>query len=697
MTPARIAKLLDEPEPETRRLAAQQIAQVHGDEAAALLLRALGDPDWRVRKEATVIAASVQKRDAVLSALRVALDDKVNLGLRNAAVEAMIAIGSDALPVALAALEALDEDGRKLAVEALAGMPDLRGTVALSRALGDADPNVRVASAEALGRAAEAGEEARTIAIDALVALLACDDTMLKLSALDSLTRLEAKLSWRTVEPFATDPILKRYALSAAAASREVDAIRALANAVGDASPIVAREAVIALGEAVLADPDDANVVETASAMMRPSLRAHDTVRSMAEHEENPHARGAAIAALGLLRDPDDVSVLVDALSDPEMADRAEVALKVFGEEALQPLMEAGRTAAPNVRGATLSLVPVLSPPEDETEVLAVMREALRDPSTDVLLAAMRVFGRTGAASDLRDVARLALHPDLRVADSAVTALHELAARHEAEARALLGELDASGAEAVLGCIVIDALARKTIVDGRDVAFLQGALSNGDPRARRHAVEALSTVAAGAGPYGQGDARAADAVSFALADEEPEVVMAAVRALGRLHRAEPLVALLDASRDPATVAAALRAIADADRDRALHVALPLVRSLDSGVASAAVEALGSLTGPARDDALFAALEHTDYEVVKLALSELGRATSARSLTRIGLALDHVARDVRRLAAELLGQEGSTSAHALLRARLDREKDVSVRVAIAAALSARSRGGGEEMR
>jgi HEAT repeat protein len=145
------------------------------------------------------------------------------------------------------------------------------------------------------------------------------------------------------------------------------------------------------------------------------------------------------------------------------------------------------------------------------------------------------------------------------------------------------------------------------------------------------------------------------------------------------------------------VAAALRALAEADRDRALEAAQPLVRSPDAGVASAAVEALGTLRGSARDDALFAALEHGDTEVVKLALSELGRALDARSFNRVGMALDHAARDVRRLAAELLGQDGSVAAHGLLRARLEREKDVSVRVAIASALSARRGGGGEEAR
>ena len=134
--------------------------------------------------------------------------------------------------------------------------------MALTQALRDEDPNVRVAAAEALGRSGDAGEEARQLAITALLRVLASEETMLKLAALDALSRLEAKLSWRTVEAFAKDPILKRYALAAAAASREVDAIRALAEAVGDSSSIVAREAVIALGEAVLAIPDDAHLVE---------------------------------------------------------------------------------------------------------------------------------------------------------------------------------------------------------------------------------------------------------------------------------------------------------------------------------------------------------------------------------------------------------------------------------------------------
>ena len=275
--------------------------------------------------------------------------------------------------------------------------------------------------------------------------------------------------------------------------------------------------------------------------------------------------------------------MLVDALGDPELADRAEIALRVFGEEALDPMLEAGRAGGPNVRGATLSIMPSLAASAESSEVLDVMRQALRDTSVDVILAALRVFGGAGDASDVRDVAGFALHSDPRVADAADTALYELAARHEREARAVVAELDASRAEAVVGCIVIGALAAHGSRREGDVPFLQAALSNGDARARRAAVEALSTVAGVAGAPGTGDAHAGDAVVFALADEEPEVALAAVRALGRLRRAEPLVALLGASHEPTTWP---RPSARSARPTAIgrsHAALPLVRSPDAGI------------------------------------------------------------------------------------------------------------------
>src|SRR5690606_36235098 len=151
-------------EPEVRRRATQEIPALPAPESCELLLQALGDDDWRVRKEAAAIATRVEPRTAVVFAVARALAEHENVGLRNAAVEALVSIGPDAVPGAIDALGRLDADGRKLAVEVLAGAPTLAGMKTLVRAASDPDVNVATAVAEALGRAHLAGEEAREIA-----------------------------------------------------------------------------------------------------------------------------------------------------------------------------------------------------------------------------------------------------------------------------------------------------------------------------------------------------------------------------------------------------------------------------------------------------------------------------------------------------------------------------------------------------
>ena len=91
-----VAWLLGQEEPEARRVAVQQLVKVRSGDVAELFVRALGDSDWRVRKEAASIATSLERRDEVVRALVRALDNKENIGLRNAAVEALITIGTDA-------------------------------------------------------------------------------------------------------------------------------------------------------------------------------------------------------------------------------------------------------------------------------------------------------------------------------------------------------------------------------------------------------------------------------------------------------------------------------------------------------------------------------------------------------------------------------------------------------------------------
>jgi HEAT repeat protein len=677
--------LLQQAEPEARRVAVQQIAKVRGADAAELLLRALGDDDWRVRKEAAVVTPTLERREEVVAALVAALEETVNIGLRNAAVEALVAIGPDAVAATVEALSRLDADARKLAVEVLGGVADFRCTTALSRALDDEDANVRVASAEALGGAALAGDESLELATNSLVEALSTRDPFLKIAALESLARMEVQLPWSVFEPYVNDPLLRRYAIAAACGSREPDAVRALAFATGDPSPTIAREAIVALGELVADLPRDGELIKVARDSLRriPAGCAH--ARTAALDAEDAPARSGALPLLGLLREARDVALLVDALGE-DVAERADLALRLFGPEAIGPVLEAARGARPSVRAAALELAASLDG-ADAAQVHGALRAALDDTPLEVVASAIDALGALGDANDLRRIASIVGHGDQRVRAAATNAVWELAARHVDTARAILDDASSGDDPLALGCILLGAIASTQKLREDDIRVLERALAHDRPQVRRAAIDALAQA---------GGEAAADAVVFALADEEHDVQLAAVRALGRLGRADTLVGVVADTRDPVLTAAALRALGDADPASAVVAACPLVRHADAAIACAAVEAIGHLASarvPANitatcEDALFLALDHADVEVVKLALSLVGALSGARALARLGLCLDHGSWEVRRVAAELLGQNRANSAQALLRARYEREKDPIVRDAIAAAVSLR---------
>lgn len=674
------ARLLDA-EPEVRRRAVQDVPQLPAPESCELLLVALGDEDWRVRKEAAATAARVEPRTAVVFAVARALAERENIGLRNAAVEALILIGPDAVPGAIDALERLDADGRKLAVEVLAGAPTLVGMKALAQTSNDADVNVVIAAAEGLRKADLAGDEARELATTTLETLLGSEHTQVRVAALDALGALQAFVPWASLEPLLGDPLLRRNAIAAAAGNIAPRALLALAGAIADPSPTFAREAAASLGRSLEEAWEDDELVEIAAKTLRASAQAHARLRALAGELADPAVRGAAILALGLVRDPDDVSLIADALGDDEVAERAEAALHLFGQDAVEPLLVAGRSAAPPLRGATLSMLPGLA--RSEPSPLAAVREALADASADVVAPALKSLAIVGVEADLTPVARHVRSQDPKIASAAQGALLAIATRHPAAARGMLEGVNPRGDDAIWAVIVVEALARAGAAVPADEQLLAGALTHRAAVVRRGAIDALAAV---------GGDDAADAVSVALADEEAVVALAAIRALGRLGRAEQLASLAASTRDPIRLGTVIRALRDADPERAFAAARPLLRSREASLAATAVEVVGSVALEGQVEALLSATDHPDHEVVKLALGEIAKLGDERAITALASAIEHTAESVRKCAAELLGQTSaagrSMETDAVLRSRLDRERSAEVRQAIMQALAAR---------
>jgi HEAT repeat protein len=122
-----------------------------GSEALPLLLRAMGDVDWRVRKTAVEALLSLGGED-VISGLIQALSAHDNAGARNSAIEALVQIGGHAVAPLLGIIGTPDPDVRKFVVDILGDIKDRQAVPALIGRLEDADENIRVAAAEALGK-----------------------------------------------------------------------------------------------------------------------------------------------------------------------------------------------------------------------------------------------------------------------------------------------------------------------------------------------------------------------------------------------------------------------------------------------------------------------------------------------------------------------------------------------------------------
>ena len=95
-------------DPESRRRAVEflrdTLREPHAEElaldaevASRYLLRALGDSDWRVRKQAIEVARWLAPSPELLNGLLCAFEPGDNVGLRNAAVEALGAFSESAV------------------------------------------------------------------------------------------------------------------------------------------------------------------------------------------------------------------------------------------------------------------------------------------------------------------------------------------------------------------------------------------------------------------------------------------------------------------------------------------------------------------------------------------------------------------------------------------------------------------------
>lgn len=665
---------------EVRRRAVAALAHEGDGDRARLLIAALGDADWRVRKEAALVAIEMADTWDLFAPLVDALCQGENVGLRNAALEVLERLGPRAARALLDALPAVPASARKFIVAAL-GFAGSAGVGKLAELSNDPDPNTAQAALEALARVGGRGAE------DALRAHLSNASPVARLAALEGLERLEARLTYDQLAPLLADRLVRRLAVRVLGWSDDRRSIPALYGVLGDPSPATVAEAVSALGRVLEHGGPCAEEAARHAGSMSESTR--NTLRALAGAGSD-RARQSATCLLLLARDREVLGVAAELASEDRIPPVALDALRAWGGPAIEPLLEASASLGARARSAALEMAADLAALDPDTSksarpsLIAALRGALSGDEPSAAAAAATAMATFGEPDDAPALVRSASRFPEQAARGAGWALERLAANHPKAVEQALAAVTLDGA---VGAALLPAVARVGGESAKD--RLRATLSADDPRARRAAVLALPRL---------GGVHAVELAGFALADEDLDVQTAAVLVLAQLtdEEGKPLgtehLRLALRSGPEPVVAAAARALG-AIFDRA---SIPALRELVSegraGVAVAAMESLRTLGDPALDDLLVEALGQTDEELVKEALRAIAaRSDAPRRAARIGLALEHAAWDVRQLAARLLGELGGEAATSALEARADRESDPGVRRAIDDALG-KIRGG-----
>ncbi|MCA9575153.1 MAG: HEAT repeat domain-containing protein [Sandaracinaceae bacterium] len=658
---------------EARRREVIRLGQLSPTDASGIagLVGALGDTDWRVRKEAAALLGQRAGPPALIERLVDAVVQGENVGLRNSALEALAKHGGTVADALLRRLPLVDVAAKKFIVEGLGNTGAVGAVPALVDAVHQPDANTAAAAVEALSRIG--GREAEL----ALRGLLRSADPFQRLAALDALTRLSSEVPYDELAPLMGDRMTQRVALELLGRTGRVEALDPLVEALEDRSLTVAGSGAVGLVRLFDASPELTRAVSARARQLTP--RARESLRLLVV--EGALAVRQAAAHLAILgQDPGILEVALGLASEGALPSEALQAFLHWGPSAIEPLLEVHGQTSGLVSGLSLELACDLlqhadaagaAPSEQLTRAVRASLSAALDAHDEaVRRAAVRSLTACPEEGDAARLVTMLQAAGEELATAVGVALRHLLAVHPAAVgRALQGiSFDWPGA-AVVCDIIAD------VDDAQRLEGLRAAQASASPVVRRAAVLALAKVH---------HDDSAECVRLSLSDDDVNVRVAAAEALGVLGRVLGADSLRGALRvaleadTPAVVAAAARALALAGDTRSVPVLREKLQSERPGVALSALEALRVLQAPL-DDALADLARHSDEEVVKQALSLSLRGDPETALRVAGEALRHVAWHVRAVAVNALADvPGGVD---VLRAHADAETDPHVRRAL----------------
>ncbi|MGE5892878.1 MAG: HEAT repeat domain-containing protein [bacterium] len=655
-----LQKLLKSDNIEKRLQAVESLRDRRDPESLGVLIEAMKDESWRVRKTATDVLQNQFRPDdyinGVLSLL--AIDD--NAGARNSAIDLLITMGKPAIPYLIEAFRTDNHDVRKFVIDVIGEITDKRALPLLLGALKDADENVKASAVEHLGKLKE------PTVVDALIEILRGDDIWTAYPAADALGRICDRKALPALVQALGNKMLREPVLRSLACFSDPETLDHIIPLLVSGSRSVKDEVLRTINafyrqgvsEAVIADKFRRHLGD----------RAFDLLMEFV-WSTRADVRLSAILLLGILKDSRAVKPLLSMSGEDEFRDEIRRALIFIGRDNPRYILELfGDLTIIQKRFLAGVAAQIQNP-----AFLDLFCSLLKDEDGHVRALAARGIGGIGDPATARSLMGLMSDPFVDVQEAALEAL-----------AALPGGVDRDE--------VIAGLSDRRPDVRKNAAFLLGKI--GDPRSvhaigfvmkdpdvsvRKAAVQSFSLI---------NDPLLTKYLMVALTDEIPAIRIEAAYALGKVHTPESTDALILLLSDPDELVrvAAAKAIGIHSDEKAADMLIRVLTDENGFVVTAALETLGTIrTGKSRD-AIIRMLSSGDDEIRRTAISALAGFSGI---------VDHVKpflRDpdwaTRRIAVETIGKQAQGPTLSLLEEVYDLEEDPTVKKMIEAVFSAR---------
>ena len=645
-----------------------------GESQIVLIIEAMGDSEWQVRKEAVSAMARVKDngdKGPIIQRLLDRICQNDNVGRRNAAADLFVQWGKASVLPLLSNLNKVNEDTRKVVIDVLGDIRDPRAISPLLTDILGADSlpetsagfadNLRSSALEAIGKIGPPE------GVEQVLPFLKTGNPLITFSAIKSLELMKSSLAVPHLIAISEEKMFKRAALEALGVISDMKALPCLLTDFHSELDNIRRvtlKAIVTLG---LKQEDENKVIFRN--MLRQTYNETDYafLISIVNHSD-PILKRGAILILGWVSEIRAVPMLMPLLNECDLD--VVIALSGMGRlvlPELSKLLERGLWEDERTRQAAATVWGEIADPEG----VSFLIDLLKDNSAHVREAAAGAIGKIkrpetipalmvllkDSYPEVQEAAVLSLlemksdisHDDLKLA------LQEKSAHFRANAAQLLGEIGFEGGIS-------------------DIAFL---LKDSDEDVRRASVSALGKF-----PL----EKTGRFLLSALGDEDYKVRVAVLKVLehGGVSSILADISPLVHDENMWVRAALARTIGNAEGSTALHLLRKLLDDPTGVVQIAALSSLGTRTEEEILSVLLKKLSSDDKDIKKTAILALGSYGDQAALPFITPLLDDPHWELRSAAVSAVGSLNSVSQK--IKTMADADSDPLVRDAARFALS-----------